>query len=131
MQGALSIGSNLLNLSDEDIEEYKENVAMYKKIRTTVQTGDLHRLAQYDKDGFHAVQYVAKDKKQSVIFFQSGTNGFFNQQDFEVKLRGFDDEKQYQINNKIKSGKYLNGKYFTVHFDSPFDSKIIVAESLT
>ena len=131
MQGALSIGSNLLNLSDEDIEEYKENVAMYKKIRTTVQTGDLHRLAQYDKDGFHAVQYVAKDKKQSVIFFQSGANGFFNQQDFEVKLRGFDDEKQYQINNKIKSGKYLNGKYFTVHFDSPFDSKIIVAESLT
>ena len=46
MQGALGVGSNLNKFSEADSTLATNMIAAYKRIRATVQTGDLYRLGQ-------------------------------------------------------------------------------------
>lgn len=68
MQGALGIGANLNKWTPEDMKVATELVAVDKRIRPTVQDGDLQRLLTPREGDTVANQYVSKDASKAVLF---------------------------------------------------------------
>ena len=68
MCGTLGLGGDLLRWSDEHLRAAAEHVARYKQIRHIVQGGDQYRLRSPHEHPFSAVQYVGKDRSESVLF---------------------------------------------------------------
>ena len=68
MCGSLGVGGNLLEWSESDRELAAQCITLYKEIQHIVQLGDQYRLISSQKDPFSAVQYVSKDKSESVLF---------------------------------------------------------------
>src|SRR5260370_23348818 len=68
MQGALGVGSNLNKFSEADSTLAANMIAAYKRIRATVQSGDLYRISNPRTNDVTVNQYVAADGKQSVVF---------------------------------------------------------------
>lgn len=134
MQGSLSIGSNLLNFSKEDIEKSRHYIELYKDIREIVQFGDFYRLRNYQDDGYYATQYVSKDKNRSVLFINSNSNSFFNRQFRSIHLKGLDPQAKYKLTESdrqvIKSGAYLMNKEYSLRLDRPLMSKIVILEKM-
>ena len=64
MQGALGIGSNLNSFSAKDTDLATRMIATYKRIRATVQGGDLYRLLSPRTEDLTANEYVAADGEQ-------------------------------------------------------------------
>lgn len=110
MQGSLGIGGNLLKYNDEDLEICKRNIELYKKIRQTVQLGDLYRLLDVDDCEIYANQYVSRDKSESVLFIASKGTRFYKKH-FMLCLDGLDENKRYTLTlgDTVyeKSGAYL------------------------
>ena len=65
MQGALGIGANLNKWTDADNDLAKHMVALDKRIRRTVQFGDLYRLLSPRTNDTTANEYVSADGKES------------------------------------------------------------------
>jgi alpha-galactosidase len=95
---SLSVGYDLRKLDDEQIEALKGYIAYYKKIRETVQLGDMYVLSSaFDKTApYVAFQYVAKDKKKSVILVYGNNNGFILRLP-AIMPRGLDPKKLYKV----------------------------------
>ena len=128
MQGSLSIGSNLLEYSAEDIEKCKYYIAMYKEIRELVQFGKLYRLKNYRDDGMSANQYVSADKSESVLFICSAATSFFNRQFKSFNLKGLDENAKYKVTmpdgEMIRSGSYLMNVPHPIRLEDPLKSVI-------
>lgn len=67
MSGVLAIGGNLTEWSPQELAEAADLVTQYKRIRPIVQHGRQYRLAPPDAP-VTAVQYVARDGAESVVF---------------------------------------------------------------
>jgi alpha-galactosidase len=67
MCGGLGIGSNIENMSQEDLQEYGSYIAQYKEMRETIQTGDLYRLSSASS-GLSAVEYISRDGREIIVF---------------------------------------------------------------
>jgi alpha-galactosidase len=96
MQGALGIGANLNRFTDEDSATATRMIALYKRVRATVQTGDLYRLRSPRTEDVVASQYVAADGRQSVLF------AFRHSQQYQtaagaIRLRGLDEKAIYRV----------------------------------
>ena len=133
MQGSLSIGSNLLKYSDNDIEKCKKYISMYKETRDTVQFGKLYRLKNYRADGMYANQYVNEDKSQSVVFICSEATSFFNRQFKSFCLKGLDEKAIYTVTTPEgtirKSGAYLMNVPQKIRLGNPLESVIWTLEN--
>lgn len=68
MMGVLGVSDDLLKWSEADLAIGAEMIALYKEIRPMVQLGDQYRLLPAQGQDFTAVQYVSKDKAESVLF---------------------------------------------------------------
>jgi alpha-galactosidase len=68
MCGSLGIGGHLLRWSEEDRAQAARLITQYKAIRHVVQFGDLYRLRSAQKYTLSAVQYISKDRSESVVF---------------------------------------------------------------
>jgi alpha-galactosidase len=68
MCGSLGVGGHLLHWSAAERAEARGWVALYKEIREVVQLGDQYRLRSPQVHGFAAVQYMAKDGAEGVLF---------------------------------------------------------------
>lgn len=68
MQGALGIGANLNKWREEDSELAIRMIKLYKRIRQTVQFGNLYRLISPRTSDTAANEYLAADGKQAVLF---------------------------------------------------------------
>lgn len=135
MQGSLSIGSNLLKYTDEELEKCKQYIELYKDIRPVVQFGNLYRLKNHHDDGLYVNQYVSDDKKRSVVFIVA--KGDFMVNDFfkTVKLKGLDKNAMYKVksgnNEFVKSGSYLmNVASDFIGWQAPFNSSIWLIEQV-
>lgn len=110
MQGALGIGGNLTEYSEEDLEICKKNIALYKEIRPLVQFGSLYRNMDIDSDEILFNQYVSDDKTESVAFIAANGTRFYKKS-VPVLFDGLDGNKRYTltVGNKTytKSGAYL------------------------
>jgi alpha-galactosidase len=69
MAGALGVGANLLKWSASERETARKWITLYKDIRDVVQLGDQYRLLPVQGgSGYSAVQYMAKDGNEGVVF---------------------------------------------------------------
>ena len=68
MQGALGIGANLNRWTESDSAMAAKMIALYKRIRQTVQAGDLYRLLSPRLEDVTANEYVSSDGRQAVLF---------------------------------------------------------------
>ena len=89
MMGSLGIGGNLNKWTDDDLALASRMIASYKSIRTTVQEGDLYRLAT-------AREYVARDAKQAVLFAFLHAQQY-GRQSPAIRLAGLDEQAVYRV----------------------------------
>jgi len=137
MQGALGVGSNLNKFSDQDTATATQMIATYKRIRPTIQTGDLYRLASPRTEDVTVNQYVAADGKQSVVF------AFRHAQQYRtdapaILLRGLDEKAVYKleaVTNRISpgqqpqySGAYLMRNGLALSLRGDYDATAIILD---
>jgi alpha-galactosidase len=138
MQGALGIGSNLNKWTDEDFALAGKMVALDKRIRATVQNGDLYRLFSPRTGDLTANQYVGPGGRQAVLFaFRHSQQ--YNTPVATVRLRGLDPRAMYRIESidgKLVekqpqlSGAYLMEAGLNVNLRGDFDSTAVVLERI-
>jgi alpha-galactosidase len=133
MQGALGIGSNLNKFSADDTKLATQMVALYKRVRETVQFGGLYRLLSPSTNDTTANEYVAKDGKQVVVFaFRHSQQ--YNTAPPTIHLEGLDAKSVYQMESwdgkalGTASGAYLMENGINVKLTGDFDSTAVVLQ---
>ncbi len=136
MQGALGIGANLNHWTAQDSEMAAKLIAVYKRIRATVQTGSLYRLLSPRTNDVTANQYVSSDGRQAVLF------AFRHSQEYEtaapvIGLRGLDERAVYRVESvdgKLVetppqlSGAYLMKAGLNLNLRGDFDATAVILE---
>ncbi len=134
MQGALGIGANLNKWTDADTALATKMVALDKRIRSTVQTGDLYRLLSPRTNDTTANEYVGKDGKEAVVF------AFRHSQEYDtlppvLYPRGLDPQGVYTLESTDGdlmdketecSGAYLMDHGLQVTLRGDFDSTAVL-----
>ena len=136
MQGALGVGSNLNKFSEADSVLATNMIAAYKRIRATVQTGDLFHLASPRTSDVTVNQYVAANGRQAVVFALRHSQQYNTAAD-TIRLRGLDERAVYKlesVNNKLLerqpqlSGAYLMRAGINVNLRGDFDGTAIILD---
>ncbi|HEY0256334.1 MAG TPA: alpha-galactosidase [Candidatus Methylacidiphilales bacterium] len=96
MRGVLGIGTPLKQLSEEELARYRRKIAFYKRIRPTVQEGDLYRLSVAAKEGISAWLFVAPDRS-TAVFSISVIEHLYGTFYFPTVLRGLDPRAIYRL----------------------------------
>jgi alpha-galactosidase len=136
MQGALGIGANLNRWSDDDFSLATKMVAYYKRIRVTVQEGDLYRLFSPREGNLTANEYVSADGRQAVLF------AFLHSQQFlrpapTILLRGLEEAARYRLTtvddklaekSETMTGSYLMHRGLDFNLRGDYDSTSVVLE---
>ncbi len=98
MNGQFGLSSKVFTWSPVLVQHASENVALYKKLRSTIGNADVYHLtpptAHVDPVGWTAIQYVSRDSENSVLMAyrlaQSGAEQTF-------KLRGLRPEAKFRL----------------------------------
>ncbi len=134
MQGALGIGANLNHWTAEDTQLATRMVAVYKRIRNTVQYGSLYRLLSPTANDVAANQYVSRDAQEAVLF------AFRHSQQFStsapaIHLQGLDQHAMYTLESAdaklveqqmAVSGAYLMGHGLDLRLQGDYDSTLVL-----
>ncbi|MGA8030562.1 MAG: alpha-galactosidase [Bryobacteraceae bacterium] len=134
MQGALGIGANLNKWTEEDSKLATQMVALDKRIRETVQMGDLYRLLSPRTNDTTANEYVSKDGNEAVLF------AFRHSQEYStppptIYLEGLDGRAVYRlesVDGKLAeketevSGAYLMQNGLNLVLRGDFDSTAVL-----
>lgn len=138
MQGALGVGANLNHWSEQDFGLATRMIALYKRIRGTVQLGDLYRLLSPRIGDVTANEYVSADGKGAVLFaFRHSQQ--YNTPPPTICLRGLDERAVYRvesIDGKLfekqpeLSGAYLMRRGLNLNLRADFDSTAVLLERI-
>jgi alpha-galactosidase len=131
MQGGLGIGNNLNHWAEEDFRTASRFVAVYKRIRQTVQRGELYRLVRPTPGDVQATTlYVAPDKSQAALF--SLVQGTYRLDPrAPIQMAGLDPQARYRIERMdgeplatetppVASGAYWMGRGLDVPLRGDF-----------
>ena len=133
MQGSLGLGGNLLKYTDEDKKVSKKNMARYKKIRDTVQFGNLYRVNDFDKDEVLVNVYVSDDKSNAVAFIAAAGTRFFKKR-MNICFDGLDENSRYRFTLQgkeyEKSGSYMAQVGIPAHIRGAYYNEIIEIEKV-
>lgn len=116
--GSLGMSVNLIELSDEELDEIKNYVSLAKEVRETVQFGTPYKLRSVYKDGFWCQEFVSRDGEEALVFI------FAPQLKFSycfpsIKLRGLKVDALYTVDGSYTmSGEGLMNR--------GLDSKVFV-----
>ncbi len=136
MQGALGIGANLNKWTEQDFATATRLIALYKRIRPTVQTGDLYRLASPRTADTTVNEYVSPDAKQAVIFALRHSQQY-NTAAPAIFPRGLDERAMYGVealDGKLAekqpqlSGAYLMHAGLNVLLRGDYDATAIILD---
>lgn len=101
MEGTFGYELNPLKLSDEERNEIKEQVALFKEIAPLVGKGTYYRLSNPFEDGFGAWMFVSGDRKNAVVFAVMTTK-HGNMTVNYINLHGLKKGEKYRdINTKV------------------------------
>lgn len=106
MQGNLGYELDLTQLTAEEKQLVKEQVAHYKEIREIVQLGQLIRLTEVENQNQYAWLYRSKDATSFLVSFVQ-VLAKANTVPKRLKLTGLDDKAYYQVGERICSGSEL------------------------
>ena len=126
MAGSLGIGGNLSRWTPQEQEEARGFIATYKRVRSTIQNGQLYRLRSPRMGRFTASQYVAQDGSE-VVVFASGHSQQFGETQVSLPLYGLEEEAHYTdaLSGATYSGAYLARKGLRVNLVGDFDSCMV------
>ncbi len=126
MAGALGIGGDLAVWTPQELEEARDLIAVYKRVRPTIQNGLLYRLRLPRAGGAAASQYVARDGSETVVFVW-GHSQQFGETQVPLPLCGLEKDMHYadSLNGAIYSGAYLAQKGLPVNLVGDFDSRMV------
>ncbi len=121
MPGQFGYELDLNKLTDDEIEQVKEQIKTYKKHGEVFHKGDLYRLFTPDKSRLVTNEFVSEDGNTVLVsnFLLKATP---NDSIFYVKLQGLDPNALYRFNAKVYGGDVLmqngipyapNGDYAT------------------
>lgn len=139
MQGGLGIGANLNHWKEDDFAKAKRLVEEYKRVRATVQLGNLYRLVS-PRNGSprSATLSVSQDRKQAVLFafLHSGTTRTAHP---AIQLRGLAPDAVYALRAIAgaaapgtvakASGAYWMGHGLKVVLEGDFQAAAFVLEA--
>lgn len=138
MQGGLGIGANLNKWSESEFAGAARMVGAYKRIRQTVQQGDLYRLIRPDAaSGRTASFYVSPDKRQAVLFAFLHSSTKLGRL-AAIQVVGLDPQKQYRVKSvdaqsdavgETQSGAYWMGHGIDVSMTGDFQAKGLVFDA--
>ncbi len=136
MQGALGIGANLNKWSDADTQIAKKMIAVDKRIRDTVQLGDLYRILSPRTNDTSANEYVSRSGGQALLFaFRHSQQ--YNTPPPTIYLRGLDEHAVYHlesIDGKLMdkreelSGAYLMHHGLNFKLIDDYDSTLVILQ---
>lgn len=116
MSGNFGFEFDLTKLSEKEITQAKSYIELYKKIRDTVQFGDMHRLRSTFKNHETAFMFVNKDKTQAVLFtYQLCSH--INGEKLLLKLKGLAPEGVYECNGVRYTGEILEKRGFCLSLE--------------
>jgi alpha-galactosidase len=131
MQGALGIGANLNKWSEEDSKLAARMVALDKRIRETVQFGNLFRLLSPRTSDTTANEYISLNGKEAVVFaFRHSQQ--YNTPAPAIYLEGLDPHALYQLEaldgqlTQKLSGAFLMQNGLTVRLRGDYDSTAVL-----
>jgi alpha-galactosidase len=136
MQGALGIGANLNKWSQEESALGSRMIAFDKRIRNTIQSGDLYRLLSPRTSDTTASEYVSKDGKE-VLLFAFRHSQQYNTPAPAIRLRGLDGRAVYRLestNGKLidkqeeLSGAYLMQTGLNLELRDDYDSTAVLLQ---
>ena len=106
MNGAFGYELDLSKLDEAELEEMKRQVEFYKRNRELVMTGDFYRLLSPFTTRYSAWMYVSEDKSRTLVYYVVRKARVFNETIY-LKLKGLEENTQYSVDGKIKSGRTL------------------------
>jgi alpha-galactosidase len=126
MMGSLGIGADLLEWSEEEMQEAAELVGRYKEVRDVIQEGDHYRLLSPREGETTAVQYVSEDKRRSVIFALRNPHQFLAPSP-GIYPRGLKEHALYRVTGieEPRSGGALMGRGIEVPLKGDLTSTMI------
>jgi len=131
MSGVLGVGYDLTKWTEEEKNVAKEKIAIYKEICETVQFGDHYRLLSPYENNASILQYVNKDKSESIVFVYNLAEYPNNaipdtRRSKEIQLRGLQENAVYKIeeNEESFTGKFLMEKGIVFPVLGAYKSKI-------
>jgi len=130
--GSLGIGGELSEWTPQELEEARACIALYKRVRSTIQNGLLYRLRSPRAGSVAASQYVARDGGEVVVLVW-GHSQQFRETQIPLPLCGLEEEAHYvdAVSNATYSGAYLAQKGLPVNLVGDFDSRMIHLVRLT
>lgn len=127
MCGSLGIGNNLNGLKESELALIAQQISLYKRIRHTIQFGELYRLKSLEKDGLQAVQYTEGQKSVIFVFLAHGRYG---KNSWRLQVRELESESFYQVRIQgrtlRKSGAFLMHYGLEVTLAGDYDSCVIL-----
>jgi alpha-galactosidase len=138
MQGALGVGANLNKWTEQETALAGRMIGLYKRVRATMQTGELYRLLSPRTNDVTANQYVAADGKQAVVFAFRHTQQYSTAAP-AIRLRGLDEKALYRVeatDGKLQerqpelSGAYLMRVGLNLNLRGDYDAAAIVLDRL-
>ena len=134
MQGALGIGANLNKWTNQDNQIATRMIALDKRIRSTVQYGNLYRILSPRTNDTTANEYVSKDGSEALLF------AFRHSQEYEnpppvIYLQGLDNHAVYRLESidgkLLDKQSELSGAWLMqngIHLDlkGDFDSTLVL-----
>jgi len=131
MSGVLGVGYDITKWTEEEKAIAKEKISNYKEIRETVQFGNHYRLISPYNNNRSVLQYVNKEKSESIVFVYNLAeypNNFIPEMkgSKEIQLRGLQADALYKIEN-IKTTftrQFLMDNGIVLPVSGAFKSKI-------
>ncbi len=132
MAGSLGIGGNLAKWAPQERDEARHFIALYKRVRATIQNGLMYRLHSPRTGNFAATQYVARNGDE-VVVFAWGHSQQFGETLRPLMLRDLEAEAYYidVENSATYSGAYLMQKGLALKLVGDFDSQMFHLKRVT
>ena len=89
---------DVTKFNEDEKQNIKEQVAIYKSVRRVVQYGDLYRLLSPFEGNYTSFLYVSENKKDAVLFIYRVINEP-NKPLFRLRLEGLEQSDNYRIDN--------------------------------
>jgi alpha-galactosidase len=131
MNGQFGISSRVFAWNEDLIRTATANVALYKRVRQVIMGADAYHLTAQpnheDPRDWSAIQYVAPDRRSSVLFAYRLENGAATR---VFQLRGLDASRTYHVwvdGQPVQevSGEALSRAGWQVHLDAEWRATVV------
>ena len=139
--GRLGMELQPKQMTDAEKEFARRAIASYKEYRDIVMQGDLYRIGTpYDESGCYGVLYVAKDKRQAVLFAYSlryqgrslipkfRLDGLDPKTGYTVRELNVD-KPRFWFDGKTLSGELLMNAGINPHLSKIYDSAVFILKA--